>query len=82
MTKKDSSENENHFSVKDVVFTTDYSPKHHPGMRDALNFLGRKLFRKRENELKMKFITTHSDFEFSLFGTSHALSQPNNYHNF
>ena len=84
MTKHGISGTEDQFSVHDVVFTTEYTDihKHNHGMREALNFLGRKLFRKQENELKMKFITTHSDFDFSLFGTSHALSQPNNYHNF
>ena len=30
----------------------------------------------------MQFIIAHSDVDFSLFGPSHALSNPNGYHNF
>lgn len=70
------------FSVKDILFSTEYVYKHSSGMREALNFLGWKLFRKKENEKKMNFILDHSDVDFSLFGLAHALSQPNGYHNF
>ncbi|MCX6822832.1 MAG: HD domain-containing protein [candidate division SR1 bacterium] len=84
MRKKDGSVSEDGFSVKDIVFTNKYVEvsKASPGVKEALNFLGWKLFRKQENERKMNFIIAHSDFDFSLFGTAHALSQPNDYHNF
>lgn len=72
------------FDIKDVVFTHEYNEmaRKPSGIREALNLLGWKLFRKQENERKMQFILDHSDIDFSLFGTSHALSQSNGYHNF
>lgn len=72
------------FDIKDIVFTTKYDEiaKQPSGIREVLNLLWRKLFRKQENERKMEFILARSDIEFSMFGTSHALSQSNGYHNF
>lgn len=72
------------FDINDVIFTNEYDEiaRKPFGLREVLNLLGWKLFRKQENEHKMNFILAHSDVEFSMFGTSHALSQANGYHNF
>jgi hypothetical protein len=48
-------------------------------MKEHLNW---KLFRERENQKKIKFITQNSGIDLQIILQANALSNTNDYHNF